>query len=73
MPDYVSDAVIANLEKAILEYCPKLVEKGILNTCDRSEDPPFPEPNRPRKWTKWATGNDDYSSGNLIFREKLAF
>lgn len=59
--DYINDSVLANLKKAIDEYCPKLLENGELETCDElPEDPPLP---KPRHYTKWSTDNHAYSAG----------
>ena len=49
----VSGPVLSNLKRALSEYCPALLEAGVLSSCDLPEDnPPLP---KPRTWTKWAT------------------
>ena len=48
----VSGPVLSNLKRALSEYCPALLEAGVLSSCELPEDnPPLP---KPRTWTKWA-------------------
>ena len=54
--EYVSASVISNLEKALNEYCPSLVEEGIITSCE--EPGPDPSHPKPRVWSHWSNRRD---------------
>jgi len=54
----VSDAVKANMQKALDEYCNYLHEQNEVASCSApAPDPPFPDPPLKRTWYDWSTKN----------------
>ena len=59
LEEYVSSAVVTNLGKALDEYCPSLVDEGLLPNCDPpSPDPSLPNPRIWSHWSNFAKGDD---------------
>jgi len=63
--DLVSPRVMDNLETALSGYCDKLLEQGVLTSCDPpGNDRPFPES---RYWTGWT--NNQKPGKEFAFQE----
>jgi len=62
----VSDAVKANMQKALNEYCNYLYEQNEVASCiTPGPDAPFPDPPLKRTWLDWSTQNRNGQLNNV--------